>query len=192
MNISDVTGISEAQKLALKTLGAVETADEIRPAENRPPAPTTAAPTTLVPSALPVPVTLPAEVTDFVGRETELTLVQQRLADPTCRLLTITGMGGVGKSRLALRIAHLLADRLTTTQAPQFPDGIYYVPLAALEPHPQLEHLLATTVAATLGISLAGATTPTTQLLQALAEKDLLLRPLSTNCCNKPRPSSCW
>jgi predicted ATPase/RecA/RadA recombinase len=123
-------------------------------------------------------------VTDFVGRETELTLVQQRLADPTCRLLTITGMGGVGKSRLALRIAHLLADRLTTTQAPQFPDGIYYVPLAALEPHPQLEHLLATTVAATLGISLAGATTPTTQLLQALAEKDLLL--ILDNCEHLP------
>ncbi|MFN8491624.1 MAG: tetratricopeptide repeat protein [Caldilineaceae bacterium] len=129
------------------------------------------------------PVVLPAEVTGFVGRETEIVLVQQRLADPACRLLTITGMGGVGKSRLALRTAHLLAARLTNAQTPQFWDGIYYVPLAALEPHPQLEHLLATTVAAVLGIPLTGAA-PTSQLLQALAEKDLLL--ILDNCEHLP------
>ena len=118
-------------------------------------------------------------MTGFVGRETEIVLVQQRLADPACRLLTITGMGGVGKSRLALRTAHLLAARLTNVQAPQFRDGIYYVPLAALEPHPQLEHLLATTVATVLEIPLTGEA-PTSQLLQAMAEKDLLL--ILDNC----------
>ncbi|MCE7986630.1 MAG: hypothetical protein DYG89_36110 [Caldilinea sp. CFX5] len=139
---------------------------------------------TTVPLPLSSSITLPAEVTSFVGREMESALVQQRLADPACRLLTITGMGGVGKTRLALRTAHLLADRLTNTQAPQFPDGIYYVPLAALEPHPQLEHLLATTIAAALGISLAGAATPTQQLLQALTEKDLLL--ILDNCEHLP------
>ncbi|MFZ4656063.1 MAG: AfsR/SARP family transcriptional regulator [Caldilineaceae bacterium] len=141
-------------------------------------------PVPTVPIHLRRPVILPAELTGFVGRETELTLVQQRLADPACRLLTITGIGGVGKTRLALRTAHLLVGRLPHTPMPHFPDGIYYIPLAALEPHPQLEHLLATTVAAALGISLAGAATPTAQLLQALAEKALLL--ILDNCEHLP------
>ncbi|MFZ4656055.1 MAG: tetratricopeptide repeat protein [Caldilineaceae bacterium] len=170
---------AEVQKVALNALDTREATGALCQPGN----------TTIVPDAavsaprLPS-IALPAEVTSFIGREMELVLVQQRLADPACRLLTITGMGGVGKSRLALRAAHLLAEWLTHTQAPQFPDGIYYIPLAALEPHPQLEHLLATTVAATLGISLAGATTPTTHLLQALAEKDLLL--ILDNCEHLP------
>ncbi|MEZ4869251.1 MAG: tetratricopeptide repeat protein [Caldilineaceae bacterium] len=187
MNITGVTGLSEAQKLALKTLGAIEespdeTVDDVRPA-----AASALAPVPAVSAPLPIPATLPAEVTGFVGRETEIVLVQQRLADPACRLLTITGMGGVGKSRLALRTAHLLAGRVGQTPTPQFPDGIYYIPLAAQEPHPQLEHLLATTIAAALGIALAGAATPTDQLLAALVEKDLLL--ILDNCEHLSAPS---
>lgn len=129
------------------------------------------------------PITLPAEVTSFVGRDMEIGLVQQRLADPTCRLLTITGMGGVGKSRLALHTAHLLTARLAHAQTAPFPDGIYYIPLAAVESHPQLEHLLATTIAAVLRIPLTG-DAPTSQLLQALAEQDLLL--ILDNCEHLP------
>lgn len=178
MNIGGVTGLTEAQKAALKTLGALEAAAEVRPAQDHASTLTPPRPAPLMVST-PPRITLPVEMTGFVGREAEIILVQQRLTDPACRLLTITGMGGVGKSRLALRTAHLLALRLTNAQAPQFPDGIYYVPLTAIEAHPQLEHLLATTVAAVLGIPLTGAA-PTNELLQALAEKDLLL--ILDNC----------
>lgn len=142
------------------------------------------APTTVAVSATRPRSTLPAEVTGFVGREKEIRQVQQRLADPACRLLTITGMGGVGKTRLALRTAHLLANRQPNAPSPQFADGIYFVPLAAVEPHPHLEHLLATTLATVLRIPLAGEATPTEQLLQALAEKELLL--ILDNCEHLP------
>ena len=48
---------------------------------------------------------LPAQTTPFVGREEELEEVRARLQDPACRLLTLLGPGGVGKTRLALQAA---------------------------------------------------------------------------------------
>ena len=160
-----------------KVLATLETIAEPSTPEGAAPAPT-------VSPTLPPRVTLPAEVTGFVGREREITQAQQRLADPACRLLTITGMGGVGKTRLALRIAHLLANRLRNETTAQFAAGIHFVPLAAIDPHLQLEDHLATTLAAILSIQLTGETTPTTQLLQALAEQDLLL--ILDNCEHLP------
>lgn len=129
-------------------------------------------------------IVLPAELTGFVGRETEVAQVQQRLADPGCRLLTITGMGGVGKTRLALRVSHVIADQMANEQPSNFQDGIYFVPLAALEPNAQSEHQIATTIAAELQIPLSGATPPASQLIQALANKALLL--LLDNCEHLP------
>lgn len=150
-----------------------------------------------------IPHTLPAELTGFVDRVAELAQVQQRLADPNCRLLTILGMGGIGKTRLALRAAHMILDSsapmTSSGQSPlgadnknpkskienlKFKDGIYFVSLAALEPHPQIEHLLATTIAAALRIPLAGAAPPASQLIQALYEKEVLL--ILDNCEHLP------
>ena len=56
--------------------------------------------------AVPLPRShaLPAALTPFVGRQNELEQVRQLLADPAYRLLTLTGAGGVGKTRLALRV----------------------------------------------------------------------------------------
>jgi len=76
---------------------------------------------------------LPAEMTSFVGRRRELTETRRMLAGS--RLLTLTGPGGVGKTRLALRMA---AEVRRT-----FPDGVWFVELAALRDPQLLPHTLA-------------------------------------------------
>lgn len=70
------------------------------------------------------PVHLPADATPFVGREAELRQVAQRLADPACRLLTVLGPGGIGKTRLAVQAARRETDR--------FAHGVHFVDLAPL------------------------------------------------------------
>jgi predicted ATPase/class 3 adenylate cyclase len=67
---------------------------------------------------------LPVSATPFLGRETELAEVLDLLAGGDLRLLTLTGPGGSGKTRLALQAAGAAADA--------FPDGVFWVPLAAL------------------------------------------------------------
>jgi predicted ATPase len=67
---------------------------------------------------------LPAAGTLLVGRTTELTAVVEHVRQPSVRLLTLTGPGGVGKTRLAVRAAEALLD--------DFPGGVYFVPLAAV------------------------------------------------------------
>ena len=67
---------------------------------------------------------LPAQRTVFVGREKEVAVGKELLLRPDVRLLTITGPGGIGKTRLALEIAGGLVE--------QFGGGIYFVPLAPL------------------------------------------------------------
>ncbi|WP_132494991.1 ATP-binding protein [Saccharopolyspora elongata] len=76
---------------------------------------------------------LPAEVTSFVGRRREMAEVKKVL--PAVRMLTLTGPGGVGKTRLALRVA------MQTRRA--FPDGVFLVELAALQDHALLEQTVA-------------------------------------------------
>ncbi|HEU0116006.1 MAG TPA: AAA family ATPase, partial [Thermomicrobiales bacterium] len=70
------------------------------------------------------PTNLPAQPTPFVGRERELERVAGLLRDEAVRLLTLTGPGGVGKTRLALQAA---ADALD-----EFPDGVFLIELAPL------------------------------------------------------------
>lgn len=71
---------------------------------------------------LEVPSNLPSELTSFVGRERELQAVKNLLG--STRLLTLTGPGGSGKTRLALRVASDVLDR--------FPDGVFFVELASI------------------------------------------------------------
>jgi len=84
---------------------------------------------------------LPSELTPFIGRETELVEIGEMLQDPAIRLLTLVGVGGMGKTRLALHAAAELPD--------DFPDGVWLVEFAKLrDPELVPQH-----AAAVLGVS---------------------------------------
>lgn len=83
-----------------------------------------------------LPNNLPRELTSFIGRERELAKVH-RLLDDT-RLLTLTGAGGCGKSRLALQAAAEMLDR--------FPGGVWWVELAAIADPAMVGQALADTL----------------------------------------------
>ncbi len=106
---------------------------------------------------------LPPQPTAFVGREREVQEITQRLADPACRLLTLTGQGGVGKSRLAAQVA--------CDQIDAFRDGVYFVPLAPL----RSAEFLVPTIADALTLQLQGSGDISAQLLDFLREKRMLL-----------------
>ncbi|MFQ5796796.1 MAG: BTAD domain-containing putative transcriptional regulator, partial [Candidatus Bipolaricaulia bacterium] len=71
-----------------------------------------------------IPNNLPIPLTRFIGREKELAVVQERLLDEDVHLLTLTGVGGSGKTRLGLKVAADLIDH--------FEDGAYFVDLSPL------------------------------------------------------------
>jgi predicted ATPase len=78
----------------------------------------------LATSATPTPGNLPRPLTRCIGRGRELAELTALLVDDAVRLVTITGAGGIGKTRLAVDVGHALA--------PRFPDGVFEVDLAAL------------------------------------------------------------
>ena len=86
------------------------------------------------------PTNLPARRTGFVGREKEVAAAKELLSHPDVRLVTVTGPGGIGKTRFAVQVANSLVDR--------FPGGIYFVPLASLND----PDLIASIIVQTLGI----------------------------------------
>lgn len=104
---------------------------------------------------------LPTPLTPFVGRAEELAEIHVRLSDPACRLLTLLGPGGMGKTRLALEAASQIT----------FPDGVYTVllqPLASPE-------LIVPVIADALQFSFLPGNEPKPQLIQYLNGKSLLL-----------------
>ncbi|MFN2165601.1 MAG: BTAD domain-containing putative transcriptional regulator, partial [Anaerolineae bacterium] len=70
------------------------------------------------------PHNLPPQTTPFVGRQAELAQVARHLGQAECRLVTLIGPGGIGKTRLALQAAGQALD--------DFADGVYFVPLAGI------------------------------------------------------------
>jgi predicted ATPase/DNA-binding CsgD family transcriptional regulator len=107
---------------------------------------------------------LPQQPTSFIGRQDEIAEITALLADPNCRLLTLVGPGGIGKTRLAIEVV----SRLTATS---FTDGIFYVPLAPLTSADPI----VTTVINVLGIHVGDTGMPREELLNFLSERHLLL-----------------
>ena len=106
---------------------------------------------------------LPAPTTSFVGRDPEMARFRAWLQDDAARLLTITGPGGAGKSRLAEEAARGAVGA--------FAGGVWLVPLAALEDVADV----ATALATTLQIKLSGRATPEEQVTRSLRRKNALL-----------------
>lgn len=112
----------------------------------------------------------PAQLTPFVGRQADIERILDHLLDPGCRLLTILGMGGAGKTRLAMRAAQELASR-PMLAAQHTPDGIYFAFLAEASS----VELAVTTLAGALQLSFDGQHSRVQQLCQALARVRLLI-----------------
>ncbi len=104
---------------------------------------------------------LPAETTSFVGRDREIAQVRRLLDE--ARLVTLTGTGGCGKTRLALRVSRGLAD--------DFPHGVWFVELSRIRD----AELVPAAAAAALGVTVQGGGDPTGHLIEALRSKALLL-----------------
>lgn len=115
------------------------------------------------------PSNLPVPLTPLVGRERELAQITERLLHPECRLLTLIGPGGMGKTRLALTAAASL---------PQvFPDGVLFVPLAGSTGTytGDATDVLVAHIAAALQYTFTSPQPPRELLLHYLTDKALLL-----------------
>jgi predicted ATPase/class 3 adenylate cyclase len=109
------------------------------------------------------PNNLPLQATPLIGREREVEAVCGRLRSPDTRLLTLVGPGGTGKTRVGVQVAAELVD--------DFPDGVFFVPIAAIED----PSLVAPTIARVLGLSEGGAQPPEELLEGYLRERQTLL-----------------
>lgn len=106
---------------------------------------------------------LPVQVTPFIGREMELSQISRYLATPACRLLTLAGPGGVGKTRLAIEagLLHLQS----------FPGGTFFVPLDQV----QSADRLVETIGAAIGLTTGGSQDFKVTLLDFLRSRHVLL-----------------
>ena len=106
---------------------------------------------------------LPQHLTPFIGRERDLAEITALLSNPDCRLLTLVGQGGIGKTRLATEMA-----------ANKWPDPTHGLFFVNLQPIPSAEFLISA-IADTLNFSLSGQEEPHTQLFNYLCDKEMLL-----------------
>ena len=117
-------------------------------------------------SASPVAIATAATATpdeSFVGRAVELRRIAGLLAQDECRLVSVVGPGGVGKTRFAQRVSQDLAAR--------FPDGVVFIPLEDVPAHAELGSRLARE----LGIAVAGGADPFSKVSTFLTGRRALL-----------------
>ena len=145
-----------------------------------------------------IPHNVHRQRTSIIGREQLRQEIMDGLAEPACRLITLAGPGGVGKTRLALAAAEQFVNELTAADAPstnaQFMDGVWLVALAGVGQQPTTADVFvpvatepATTMSAVakshvaqaildaLGQELSGAQVPQDRVLNLLRTKNLLL-----------------
>ena len=106
---------------------------------------------------------LPPQMTPFIGRERELAQITDRLDDPACRLLTLVGPGGIGKTRLALQA---VSDRVGA-----YADGVFFVSLTPIG----ATTLISAAIANALQVSFYGQEDPDAQIVSYLRSKHMLL-----------------
>jgi len=109
------------------------------------------------------PNNLPIQSTPFMGREKELSDITKLINNPSCRLITLVGPGGTGKTRLAIQAA---AETIR-----QFKNGVYFIPLDPLSS----TDFLISTIADALNFSFYSKEDEAIQLLNYLREKEILL-----------------
>jgi predicted ATPase len=109
------------------------------------------------------PRSLPVTSTSLIGREQDIVEVSKLLAKPDVRLVTLTGPGGIGKTRLAIAVGEQLDDR--------YPQGTVFVPLASIA-QPEL---VLPRIAAAVGKTIEGMRQPLDALVEQFAETPTLL-----------------
>ena len=107
------------------------------------------------------PNNLAEQLNSFVGRDREMEQVRQLLANS--RLLTLLGMGGLGKSRLSMQVAAIVLD--------DYPDGVWFVELAALSD----QQLVPQAMASVLGVREEAGSTVADALVRFVRDKKLLI-----------------
>jgi len=117
------------------------------------------------PAPTPPRIDLPVLPTPLIGRQREVQELCQLLRDPPCRLLTLVGPGGIGKTRLAIETAAHMRE--------VFVDGVFFVPLAPVNSTRFILPVIADAVG--FAFQSSGSADPKTQLFGYLKEKQILL-----------------
>lgn len=113
---------------------------------------------------------LPADTTPLIGRENELNTLHSHLLNPACRLVTIVGMGGVGKTRLAVA----LGQRIATENILAFLDGVTFVPLQGISARGNVD-AVAQAIALAMDVILPGRQPPGKEITDYLAPEEHLI-----------------